>query len=121
MKKGDTSSGVVFHVGFPNAGEDQPAIAVSLDRLVIRHPASTYFWRLDGEGMPETGWQPGALVVVDRALDPHQGSLVVATCDEDFVVRRFHRGKLLPLGGQPEEAGELHLWGVITHVLQEYR
>lgn len=121
MKKGTTGDGIVYHAGFPNAAEDQRFDAMSLDALVVRHRASTYLWRLDANGVPELGWQGGSVVVVDRALNPRQNDLVVAVADEDFVVRRFHQGKLVHPDGNAETAENIAIWGVVTHVLMSYR
>ena len=121
MKKGSTEDGVVYHAGFPNAAEDQRFNALSLDRMVVRHTASTYFWRLDAAGVPELGWQGGSTVAVDRALSPRQNDLVVAIVDEDFTVRKFHNQKLFRPDGSPETAEQVAIWGVITHVVMEYR
>lgn len=120
MKKGSTEDGVVFHAGFPNAGEDQAGGGMSLDAHVFRHRLSTYLWRLE-QTIPEMGWQEGSVVVVDRALSPRQNDLLVAVVDEEFVVRKLHQKKLYDLAGTLEQAEDVVIWGVITHVLQEYR
>lgn len=121
MKKGNISDGLVYHAGFPNAAEDQQFDSLSLDAMVFRHRASTYLWRLDGRGIPELGWRPGAIVVTDRALHPREQDLVVAVADNEFVVRRWHGGHMISLDGKPEHAQEVSLWGVVTHTLTEYR
>lgn len=121
MKKGSTEDGVVYHAGFPNAAEDQRFDALSLDQMAIRHRASTYLWRLDSDGIPELGWKAGSVVVVDRALSPRTNDLVVAVVDEDFAVRRYHADKLTRPDGSVETSDQLAIWGVITHVMMEYR
>jgi DNA polymerase V len=121
MKKGTTEDGVVYHAGFPNAGEDQRFDALSLDQIAIKHRASTYLWRLDAEGVPELGWTGGSIVVVNKALSPKPNDLVVAVVDEDFAVRRFQTNRLTRLDGSAETSEQLAIWGVITHVLMEYR
>ena len=52
MSKGSIDDGVVFHAGFPNAAEDERFGSLSLDTLVVKHRASTFFWRLEVE-VPE--------------------------------------------------------------------
>lgn len=121
MKKGTIEDGLVYHAGFPNAGEDQRFDSLSLDSMVFRHRASTYLWRLDARGIPELGWRGGTIVVTDRALQPHEQDLVVAIADNEFVVRRWHNRAMLLLDGRPEAAQEVSLWGVVTHTLTEYR
>ena len=120
MKKGTTSDGVVFHAGFPNAGEDQASRTMSLDAMVFRHRASTFLWKLE-EAIPELGWQAGSIVVVDRALEPRQNDLVVAVIEDSFVVRKLHQQRLYDAEGVLDEAETVAIWGVITHVLLEYR
>lgn len=119
MKKGNVGDGVVFHAGFPNAAEDLPG-GLSLDQLAIRHRASTFLWRLDELGIPELHWKGGAIVVVDRARQARSGQLVVAVVDEDFVVRQLKGKQLLRPDGTTETSESVAVWGVVTHVLQDY-
>jgi DNA polymerase V len=121
MKKGSTEDGIVYHAGFPNAAEDQRYGLLNLDQMIVRHRMSTFFWRLDAAGIPELGWRGNSLVVVDRALKPRVNDLVVAVIDEDFVVRKFHDNKLSRPDGSVETSEQVAIWGVITHVVQEYR
>lgn len=121
MRKGLIENGLVYHAGFPNAGEDQRFDSLSLDAMVFRHRASTYLWRLDAQGISELGWRGETIVVTDRALQPREQDLVVAVADNEFVVRRWHNGKMTLLDGHPEIAQEVSLWGVVTHTLTEYR
>lgn len=111
--------GVVFHAGLPNAGEDNLS-SISLDKLVFKHPASTYLWRL-GEAIPELAWPAETLVVVDRSLQAKNDDLAVIVVEEQFIVERYRNGKLYHLSGQLEQAEEQVLWGVITNVLINYR
>lgn len=120
MKKGTLQDGLVFHAGFPNAGEDQANYAMSLDATVFRHRLSTFLWRLEDE-IPELGWQAGSVVVVDRALTPRQNDLVVAATEDGFVVRKLHQKRLYDVSGLVDETETITVWGVITHTLLEYR
>ena len=120
MKKGDSGSGLVFHAGFPNAAEDQHEQYMSLDKQVFRHRLSTFLWQLETD-IPQMGWSAGSVVVVDRALNPRQNDLLVAVVDEEFMVRKYHQKHLVDTVGQIETSDNVAIWGVITHVLQEYR
>ncbi len=124
MNHDQAPEGVVFHAGFPNASEDASSLALSLDKLVIQHKASTFFWRLDYAGIPELGWKGGDVVVVDRALSPRHGDWLVAVVGEEFVVRHLSKAgqqlKFIKPNGELE-TDELTSWGVITHVLQTVR
>lgn len=121
MKKGSESDGLVFHAGFPNAAEDSLG-QLSLDRLAVTHPASTFLWRLDGVGIPEFHWPPESIVVVDRALEPRLNDIVVAVADEEFVARKVGKARqLLTPCGDPETAQTVQIWGVVTNIIIRYR
>ncbi|MGB3008983.1 MAG: hypothetical protein WBB33_01340 [Candidatus Saccharimonadales bacterium] len=117
MKKGTTTDGLVYHAGFPNAGEDQHGISLSLDKLIIKRHASTYFWRLESE-VPHLHWPLGTIVVVDRSLLPTDGRIVVAIVEESFILCRWRKKALYLLEGNPVET-EAIVWGVVTYVVQE--
>jgi len=124
MKKGSVSDGVVYHAGFPNAGEDRQALPVGLESLIVKHRTSTYLWRLDDEGVAELGWGPGSIVVVDRAIEPRHGDKIVAVVEGDFVVRIYQKTESAALftpGGNREESDNVALWGVVTYVIQAMR
>ncbi len=116
--------GVAYHAGFPNAAEDTigQKVALSLDKLVIKQPASTYFWRLDARGVPELGLRGGAILVVDKAKPAQHGDWVVMVINEEFVLRNIVRVdkavRLFTPSGQPEKQKHAVLWGVVTYCLQ---
>ena len=116
MSKGSVDDGVVFHAGFPNAAEDERFGSLSLDDIAVRRRSSTFLWRLETD-VPELLWTSGSVLVVDRSLDPHEGSTVVIADDDDFVLARFHNEKLYRLDGANLEA-EVSVWGVVTYCLQ---
>ena len=124
MKKGSTSEGVVYHAGFPNAGEDRRGLPVGLESMIVKHRASTFLWRLEDRGVPEFGWASGSIVVVDRALNPRQGDTVVAVVNGDFMVRLYRsegHAKLYRPDGSLEDSDDVALWGVVTYVIQALR
>jgi DNA polymerase V len=123
MTKGTRADGVVYHAGFPNAGEDQVGLPMGLEQMIVKHRASTYLWRLE-QGIVELGWGENSIVVVDRALEARHGDKVVAIIDEEFVVRIFQKTdhvRLLDLRGGAEQSDDIIIWGVVTYVLQAVR
>lgn len=119
MKKGSIDQGLVYHAGFPNAGEDQHGVSLSLDKLVVKHRASTYFWRLESE-VPELHWPAGTIASVDRAVSPASSRIVVATIEGVFVLCRVRRDGLYLLDGT-KAAADSTVWGVVTYAIQEVR
>ena len=116
MGKGLAEDGVVFHAGFPNAAEDGKFGSLSLGKLVVRHPASTFFWRLEND-VPELLWPKDSIVVVDRALELRTGSVAVVVFDDEFILARYQGEKLYRLNGVAID-GEVSVWGVATYCLQ---
>lgn len=119
MTKGAISDGVVYHAGFPNAGEDQHLAGLSLDKLIIQHRASTFFWRLE-EDIAEMGWHTDALLVVDRALPLRKNGIAVVIVDEAFMICRVKNGTFMTIANKPLK-GEVRFWGMVTYAIQEVR
>ena len=119
MDKESYEDGVVYHAGFPNAAEDGNMGSLSLDSLVVKHRASTFFWSLAGD-IDELCWAKGSILVVDRALNPRGNSLVVVVTDDEFVICRYFKEGFLKLDGSQFDV-EPVLWGVVTYVIQSAR
>ncbi|MBF0138890.1 MAG: translesion error-prone DNA polymerase V autoproteolytic subunit [Magnetococcales bacterium] len=109
--------------GFPSPAQDEVTEQLNLEHLLIEHPEATFFWRVAGCSMEGMGIHDGDLLVVDRAVVPRQGHIVVAALDGGFVVKQIvHRQKSLILRSAhpdyPEirvaEGQELVIWGVVT-------
>lgn len=116
MNKGSYEEGTVFHAGFPNAAEDARFGSLSLDSLVVRHRASTFFWQLESD-VEELQWRKGSILVVDRTLDVKEGNIAIAILDNDFAVVRCHQKHFYRLDGTIIE-GEVTVWGVVTYIIQ---
>lgn len=100
---------------------------LDLNRHLIKHPTATFFVRVAGDSMLGAGIHPGAIFVVDRALEAQDRQIVIAVVDGELTVKRLSRrpgGRMLLLPDnaayQPLEiqAGmEFEVWGVVTAVV----
>src|SRR5947209_7112662 len=54
---------------FPNPAEDASGQAMDLNDLLVPHPVSTYYLRVEGDSMQGAGISSGDVVVVDKSLD----------------------------------------------------
>ncbi|CAA7619909.1 DNA polymerase V, subunit D [Magnetospirillum sp. LM-5] len=110
--------------GFPSPAQDHAEKRLDVYELLVRRPASTFFCRADGPSMQGAGINSGDLLVVDRAIEPQAGDVVVATLDGGLTVKRLvhqHGCWLLapenpefpPLVINPEEG--VMIWGVVTY------
>ncbi len=121
---------VEAHCGFPSPAQDfAEKQGLSLDRLVIKHPAATFFMRSSGNSMSSAGIGDGDLLVVDRSLTPCADDIVVAVVDGGFTCKRVVKtstGFALASEGQgptmaidPDQGVEI--WGVVSWIVKEVR
>ena len=118
------SSSVV--AGFPPPAEQYGERPLDLNELRVARPAATYFVRAQGDSMVGVGVQDGDLLVVDRSLEPEDGSIVIACVDGEFTVKTYRRDRS---GVRLEAANpayppilfagemELRVFGVVTAVV----
>ncbi|WP_449373646.1 LexA family protein [Arthrobacter psychrolactophilus] len=114
--------------GFPSPARDYFDGGIDLNRHLIRDRTSTFIMRVSGDSMIGAGIADGDEVVVDRALTPRHGSVVVAVVEGELLIRRiFMNDGVTSLATQPALvpspadtdaiAGEIAVWGVITRCL----
>lgn len=110
--------------GFPSPAADYEELTLSIDELVDLRTPHVYLARVDGPSMTGAGIYEGDVLVINRALEPRSGDIVVACVDGGMTVKRLQ----ITLGGvwlQPEHPDyraiavteSLHIWGVATHNL----
>lgn len=76
--------------GFPSPAQDYVEQTLDLNELCIKHPAATFFVRVEGESMIEAGIFPKDVLVVDRSLKPGHGDTVIASVNGEFTVKELH-------------------------------
>lgn len=115
--------------GFPSPAEDLGAQRIELTQLLVTHPQATYFLRASGESMIEAGIFDGDILVVDRAIKPRHGHIVIAILDGDFTVKQFYqrqgRVKLKAANPTfsdivPKEGQTMEIWGVVTASIKQF-
>ncbi|HEX8659553.1 MAG TPA: translesion error-prone DNA polymerase V autoproteolytic subunit [Hymenobacter sp.] len=118
--------GCLVPAGFPSPADDHLDAPFDLTRHLFRHPASTFLARVSGDSMTGAGIHSGDLVAVDRALQPRDGSIVVAVVEGEHTIKRLQLR-----AGQPwlvaenaryppvavDRSAGLVVWGVVTHVI----
>ena len=75
--------------GFPSPAEDHMVQRVDLMAQLIRHPQATYLLKIRGDSMRGVGIFDGdvMMVMVDKAITPRSGQVVVAVIDGEFVCK----------------------------------
>ena len=119
--------GAPVRAGFPSPADDYVEDALDLNQLMVRHKAATFFFRVRGNSMENAGILNGDLLVVDRAVEPASGQIVVAAIDGELVVKRLvrRRGKVILEAASPDygpleigDAQTLDVWGLVTGVVR---
>lgn len=114
--------------GFPSPAEDFTENKLDLNEHLIRHPAATFFIRVEGNSMQDANITSGDLLIVDKALEARHGSIVVAIINGEFTVKQLYttsfRTALIPANPlykaiEINEAHELDIWGVVTHIIHK--
>ena len=126
-------SGLLFTngvcAGFPSPAEDLGAQRIDLTALLVTHAQATYFLKARGHSMVEAGIFDGDIMVVDRAVKPRHGHIVVAVVDGDFTVKRLYqragRVKLRAANVTfpeivPKEGQTIEVWGVVTATIKRF-
>lgn len=113
--------------GFPSPADDYIEQQLDFNEYLVRHPAATFCVRVAGDSMLGAGIFPGDLLVVDRALEPAAGSIVVAVVDGELTVKRLVRagGGMRLVAENPAypplaftAEGGFEVWGVVSHVVR---
>lgn len=113
--------------GFPSPSDDYATKAIDLNAVLIKHPQATFMMRIAGSSMRDAGVDDGDVVLVDRALRPIHGSVIIAVVDGEFTCKRLHkRGGAIKLQAAnptfpdivPTDGQTVELWGVVTKVIK---
>lgn len=109
--------------GFPSPAGDYLEGRIDLNEHLILHPAATFLVWVSGDSMVGAGIHDGDLMVVDRAIEPAPGHIVVVAIDGELTLKRLARqgGKLVLQAENPSypvievgEDSETVIWGVAT-------
>lgn len=114
--------------GFPSPADDYVEQKLDLNEHLVKHPAATFFVRVEGNSMIDAGIQSGDILIVDRALAVGHGAIVIAHIQGEFTVKRVEKqGESVylmpanknykPLLLTPEM--DIEIWGVVAYVIHK--
>ena len=119
-----------IQAGFPSPAQDYLNESIDLNREIVKHPASTFYGRVEGESMIEEGIEPGDLLVIDRSIEPDDGDLSVCCIDGEFTLKRIRlereRVWLIPSNESFDPIlvtpdNRFEIWGVVTYTIKQNR
>ena len=114
--------------GFTSPGDDYIEKNLDLNELLIRNPSATFFVKVEGDSMVNAGINSGDTLVVDKALEAKDKSVVIAHINGELTVKRIWlaKGKVF-LNPENEEFSPIEvteetdfdIWGVVTYVIHK--
>ena len=75
--------------GYPSPAQDYFDGRIDLNEHLIKDITSTYVVRVSGDSMEGAGISDGDELIVNRALDPKDGSVVIAVLDGELTIKRL--------------------------------
>lgn len=139
LLKGDFTSKLALSLaptikaGFPSPAEDYLHDSLDFNHDLIKNPEATFYGRVSGDSMIETGICDGDIAVIDRSLQPIDGDIIVAYVNGEFTI------KYLSLSHKDEGYIELkpanpnyspiridaddnfRVWGVVVWTIKQWR
>lgn len=115
--------------GFPSPAADDLEDEIDPIAWVVRHPSSTFWWRVEGDCLFDVGIRDGDLIAVDRAGKRRIGRAVLAVVDGSVtakILRKKGQRYFLAPANSREQFPDIELtedseiWGVIAGVVRRY-
>lgn len=112
--------------GFPSPADNYIERRLDLNEHLIKHKEATFFVRVNGDSMTGAGIFDNDLLVVDRAINPDVGRIVVASVNGELTVKRLMRndGKLWLVAEnsayapiEMKDGMDCVIWGVVTNAV----
>ena len=75
--------------GFPSPADAHLDANLDIEKLLITHPASTFFMRVSGADLEKEGVFDQDLLVVDRSLKPSPGKFLIIVLDNQLAIRSY--------------------------------
>jgi len=115
--------------GFPSPAGDDLEDEIDPIAWVVRHPSSTFWWRVEGDCLWDVGIRDGDIIAVDRAGKRRLGRAVLAVVEGTVTAKilRKRDGKYFLAPANTQEAfpdieltEDSEIWGVIAGVIRRY-
>ena len=118
--------------GFPSPADDYKHERLDFNKDYIKHPEASFYGDVDGDSMKDAGIFDGDRVIIDRAVEARNGSIVVAYWTGEFTMKYLdltHKAEgyieLRPANKDYPvfriEAGDnFEVWGVVVHLIRTF-
>jgi DNA polymerase V len=110
--------------------EDYKEGVLDISTHLIKHPAASYWFTVEGECMEGAGIKDDDLILIDNSITPFNGAIVVAKLHGKYLLKRYrkkgnrHWLEPDPVDAVPmiefDDSVELEIFGVMTAVIRKY-
>ncbi|MBQ0025666.1 MAG: translesion error-prone DNA polymerase V autoproteolytic subunit [Bacteroidales bacterium] len=118
--------------GFPSP-ESEYKEEFDLKAMIVRHPAATFYFNVEGCSMVDAGMDDGDIIVVDKSITPYDGCKAICYIDGGFTVKQVKispdcvslvpmnslSGKFRTIEVSPDD--RFTIWGVVTYIIKRVR
>jgi len=114
--------------GFPSPADDFLDLSIDLNKEYINDADATFYGRAEGDSMKGAGISNDDLLIIDKSIEPKNGSIVVCYLDGGHIVKRVKITKdVIWLLSENEkykpikvtEGNEFLITGVVTTVIKK--
>ncbi|MBD3300105.1 MAG: translesion error-prone DNA polymerase V autoproteolytic subunit, partial [Candidatus Moranbacteria bacterium] len=77
--------------GFPSPAKDYIEKKLDLNEYLIKHPAATFFLKVEGTSMINAGINSGDILIVDRSLEIKNNHIAVILLNGEFNVKKIQK------------------------------
>lgn len=118
--------------GFPSPADEYRHETLDFNRDYIKHPEASFYGDVSGNSMKDAGIFDGDRVIIDRAVEPHDGSIVLAWWNGDFTMKYLnltHRDEgyieLRPANDdfpvfKIDDPENFKVWGTVIHLIRTF-
>lgn len=103
--------------GFPSPADDYIESRIDLNKVLIRHPASTTLRTMPNNSLVSYGIYQGDFLIVDKSILAKQNSLIISMVDGSEVIGWLHyqnRQTTITNDDRVYQLSELTVQGTIT-------
>lgn len=113
--------------GFPSPAGDDLEDEINPIDWIVRRPASTFWWRVQGDCLVDAGIMDGDIIAVDRSGKKRIGRIVLAVIDGDITAKILTRENGAYWLAPANRAGDYkpipctedtEIWGVVAGVVR---
>ena len=115
--------------GFPSPADDYTEENIDLNEHLISNPFSTFFLRVKGDSMINSGIKDKDLIIVDKSLTAKPGNIIIAMIDGEFTIKRLSiKNNELYLKAENHKYPDfsfrnhidIQIWGVVIYSIHSY-